>query len=160
QTFKGEQLNPPGRRSARAGAIEGTVEWHHPLGAAGAASHSGVTVELSGASRFSSERVLPLFERYGVGGAASLRGHHEQEFRVARYGLSRLEWRWFLGGGGQRIALFWDHAAMATRLPLADGGDHVHIAQADGVGFGLRLTTPGGLVGVDYGLAPGRPPLE
>ena len=30
----------------------------------------------------------------------------------------------------------------------------------DGVGFGLRLESAGGVVGIDYGLEPGRPPLE
>jgi hypothetical protein len=49
---------------------------------------------------------------------------------------------------------------MGTREPLAVGGDRMEIVNADGVGFGLRLEAPGGLVGLDYGLEPGRGPLE
>jgi hypothetical protein len=30
----------------------------------------------------------------------------------------------------------------------------------DGIGFGLRLDAAGGTVGVDYGLEPGRAPLD
>jgi outer membrane protein assembly factor BamA len=160
QTFKGEDLRPPARRKARASTAEARLEWHRPLGRDAVRSGSGLALELCGAGRFSSQRILPLFERYPLGGAASLRGHDEQAFRVDRFGLSRLEWRWFLGGGDQRLALFWDHAVMATRLPEENGGDRLEIEQRNGVGFGLRLAAPGGLIGIDYGLEPGRPPLE
>jgi outer membrane protein assembly factor BamA len=155
QSFKREILRPSGERSARASAAGLRGEWHRPFRRA-----AGLSLELTGAGRLSSQRVLPLFERYAVGGAASLRGHDEEAFRVDRFALSRLEWRWFLGQGGQRAFLFWDHAAMGTRLALPQGGDRLVVLQRDGVGFGLRLETAGGLVGVDYGLEPGRPPLE
>jgi len=69
-------------------------------------------------------------------------------------------WRWFLGGYGQRVFLFWDHAAMRTRLALDGGGDRLEELQRDGFGFGLRLEAAGGLVGVDYGMAPGHGVLE
>jgi outer membrane protein assembly factor BamA len=155
QSFKREVLRPAGDRGARASAAELRLDWHRPLGRA-----AGLSLELSGAGRISSQRVLPLFERYAVGGAASLRGHDEEAFRVDRYALSRLEWRRFLGPGGQRAFLFWDHAEMGTRLARPEGGDRLATRRADGFGFGLRLETAGGLVGVDYGLEPGRPPLE
>lgn len=155
QSFKREVLRPSGARSSRASAAELHGEWHRPFGRA-----TGLSLELAGAGRLSSQRVLPLFERYVVGGAASLRGHDEEAFRVDRYALSRLEWRWFLGSGGQRVFAFWDHAVMGTRLALPPGGDRFVVTQRDGAGFGLRIETPGGLVGVDYGLEPGRPPLE
>jgi translocation and assembly module TamA len=156
QSFKREVLRPRGERSARASAVTLAAEWHRPLGRA-----AGLALELSGAGRFSSQRVLPVYERYPLGGAASLRGWDEEAFLVDRYLLTRLEWRWFLGGGGgQRVFLFWDHAAMRTRLARDDGGDRLEQSQRDGVGFGLRLEAAGGLVGVDYGLAPGRGALE
>ncbi|MBI1796105.1 MAG: BamA/TamA family outer membrane protein [Candidatus Eisenbacteria bacterium] len=155
QIFKSELLRPSGRGSARASAVEAATEWYRPL-----STRSGLALELSGAARFSSERVLPLFERYAVGGAASLRGYDEQAFRVDRYGLSRLEWRRFLGRAGEQVFLFWDHALMGTRLALATGGDTFQVLNRDGLGFGLRLRAAGGTVGVDYGLAPGAAPLE
>ncbi len=155
QAFKTERLRPSARRSARASAVEGSLEAHRPLGPA-----SGVSLALSAAGRFSSERVLPVFERYPVGGAASLRGYDEEAFRADRFGLSRLEWSRFLGGEGARAFLFWDHAWMATRLELPDGGDRAEVLHRDGYGFGLRLPAAGGAIELDYGLEAGRTPLD
>jgi hemolysin activation/secretion protein len=104
--------------------------------------------------------VLPLFERQPLGGAASLRGYDEEQFRADRYALSRLEWRRFVGASGQRVFLFWDHAWMESRLADPSGATHLVDLQRDGVGFGMRLDAAGGLLGLDYGLEPGRPPLE
>lgn len=155
QIFKRETLRPAGGRSARASAVELNGEWHRPLRGA-----AGLSLELRSAGRFSSQRVLPVFERTPLGGAATLRGRDEEEFRVDRFALSRLEWRWFLGPGAERAFLFWDHAWMGTRLARPEGGDRLEVLHRDGIGFGLRLNTAGGLVGVDYGLEPGRAPLE
>ncbi len=155
QSFKRETLRPPGTQTARASAVEGRLELHHPHSPV-----SGFSLTLVTAGRFSSERVLPLYERYSLGGAATLRGFDEDAFRVDRYALSRLEWSRYLGGHGQRALLFWDHAWTATRDPLPAGGDRLDTRQLDGLGFGLRLEAAGGLVGVDYGLEPGRGALE
>lgn len=155
QVFKTERLRPPGTSHARASALEAASEW-----ARGLTSETGLGLEIHAAGRFSSERVLPIFERYPLGGATTLRGYDEEAFRVDRYALSRLEWRRYLGAGRERAFLFWDHAWMSTRLALDSGGDQVQTLQRDGVGFGLRLVAGGGVLGVDYGLEPGRPPLE
>ena len=154
QIFKLERLRPPGTQKARASAAELAFEM------ARAARGSVVDLDLSAAGRFSSERVLPTFERYPVGGTRSLRGFDEEAFRVDRYALSRLEWRRYLGPGPQRAFLFWDHAWMSTRVARPEGGDRVETLQRDGVGFGLRVQTGGGLLGLEYGLEPGRPALE
>jgi hemolysin activation/secretion protein len=129
--------------------VEG--EWHRRL-----RGSAGLALEARAAGRFSSERLLTAWEEYPLGGAASLRGHDEEEFRVDRYALTRLEWRWFLGAPGQRVALFWDHAQMQSRRALLAGGDRLEQSAADGVGVGLRLPAAGGDVDLDYGLAPGR----
>jgi hemolysin activation/secretion protein len=155
QTFKTERLRPEGSRTSRAGSAEARLEWFRPLRA-----ETGASLDLRGAWRFSSQSVLPLFERYPLGGAATLRGYDEEAFRVDRYALSRLEWSRYLGDGGPRAFLFWDHAWMGTRLDDGAGGTRLDEQHRDGLGFGLRLEAAGGLVGVDYGLEPGRPPLE
>lgn len=155
QAFKRERLRAGGTRTARASAFELEGAWHRPLGRA-----SGVSLESRAAGRFSSERVLPLFERYPLGGAATLRGWDEEAFRVDRFALARLEWSAFLGEGAPRAFLFWDHAWTATRLEQAAGGDRLDVRHRDGFGFGLRLEAAGGVVGVDYGLAPGAGPLD
>jgi translocation and assembly module TamA len=154
QSFERDLLRPAATTTSRASSLEWAGEWHHPLGRA-----SGLALETMGAGRISTQRVLALYQRYPLGGAASLRGWDEEQFRVDRYALARLEWRWFLGARGQRAFLFWDHAAMATRLVRPEGGDRLEVLQRDGLGCGLRLEAAGGLVGVDYGLAPGRAPL-
>jgi len=105
--------------------------------------------------------VLPDYERFAVGGAATLRGHDEEAFRVDRVLLTRLEFRAFPGRLGERVSLFWDHARMFTREPVVDAqgapaGDRAVNRDADGLGFGLRLVSAAGFVDVDYGLEPGR----
>ena len=159
--FKRETLRAPvpgesNRRRARAGVAEVRAEWHRPL-----AGSTGLALELWGVGRFATEHVLADFERTPVGGAATLRGHDEEEFRADRVALSRLEYRWFPGTAGERVSLFWDHARLFTREPVLDAlgatvGDRAHTTDADGVGLGLTLRAAGGLVDVDYGLAPGR----
>jgi hemolysin activation/secretion protein len=121
---------------------------------------AGLALETHVAARFSSERILGEWERWPVGGAASLRGHDEEAFRVDRYALARLEWRWFVGPQGQRLALFWDHAEMQTRVALPAGGDELQHRAADGTGVGLRVPAAGGDVDLDYGLQPGHGFLE
>lgn len=153
-SFKRETVAGGGRRKSRASAVEAMFEWHRPL-----AGGFGLAWEVSGAARFSSQPVLALYERYVLGGAASLRGYDEQEFRADRYGLSRLEARWFPGRTAQHLALFWDHAWMVSRLAIAND-TRLEERRRDGVGFGLRFDSPAGRIGVDYGLAPGRPPAE
>ena len=60
--------------------------------------------------------------------------------------------------------MFWDHAAAQTRLPQVapdgGGGDRLQRLERDGLGVSLRIETGPGTVGIDYGLEPGRPPLE
>jgi outer membrane protein assembly factor BamA len=160
--FKRETLRPltPGAgaetQHANAGIADVRAETHRRVRTA-----TGLALELWGNGRFSSQRVFADYERTPVGGAATLRGHDEEEFRVDRVALSRLEYRWFPSNTGERVSLFWDHALMFTREAITDSlgnvvGDHGHTQSADGVGVGLRLRAAGGLVDVDYGLAPGR----
>ena len=126
-----------------------------PLGGA-----HGLSLGLQGAGRFSTERILPLYERYPLGGASTLRGFDEEAMHVDKFALSRLEWRFFLDSGAQHVYLFWDHAETSTRESEPAGGDRLVYGRFDGVGAGLRLGAAGGVVGIDYGLEPGRPFLE
>jgi outer membrane protein assembly factor BamA len=155
QTFKREHLRPEGESTARASELALRSEWRTLLRGA-----SALDWEVSAGGRFSSQAVLPQYERTPLGGAKTLRGYDEQQFWVDRFALSRLEWGRYLGEGAQRAYLFSDHAWTSTRNALPDGSQPLTIAAHDGVGFGLRFETPGGLMGLDYGLEPGRPPLE
>jgi translocation and assembly module TamA len=155
EVLKRETLRPEGEQTAHASTGDIDIETHHPVTA-----NTGLAIHLQTVGRFSSERILPYFEKYPLGGAATLRGYDEEQFRVDRYALARIEWGRYLGPGGQWAFLFWDHAWMATRIPVAAGGDAMNYESRDGFGFGLRLAAGGGLAGIDYGLAAGRPPLE
>jgi len=150
----------PASRRSNAGIADVRLDLNRPLRAG-----SGLSLELWGAGRFSSDRVLSDYERFPVGGAATLRGHDEEAFRVDRVAVSRFELRGFPGSAGERVSLFWDHAHMFTREPVTDVtgaviGDRPVTRSADGIGFGLRLLAAGGLVDVDYGLEPGRSFLD
>ena len=155
EIFKTEHLRPAGQRRARASAAELRGDWHQPI-----SGRTGIALELQSAGRFSSERVLPFYERYPLGGATSLRGYDEEAFWIDRYALTRLEWRWFLGEVGERAFLFWDHAWSGPRVGKPEGGDRWDVEHHDGLGFGLRLKSGAGVLGLDYGLKPGSPPLE
>jgi len=154
ESFKREYLRPDGTSTAHASDVELNGAWRTLL------RSSALNWEISAAGRFSSEPVLAQYEKSPLGGAKTLRGYDEQQFWVDRYALSRLEWGRYLGEGGQRAYLFWDHAWTSTRDQLADGSQPLEIASHDGIGFGLRVESAGGLIGLDYGLEPGRPPLE
>jgi len=152
QTDKREVLRAPAAsRDARTSAAELRGEWHRPLGGT-----RGLALELRAAGRFGSDGPLAEWERWPLGGAATLRGHDEEAFRADRFALARFEWRFFVGGRGERLALFWDHAEMQTRRARPDGSAPLERDGADGVGFGMRLPAAGGLVDLDYGLEPGR----
>ncbi len=152
QVFQRERLRAADtRRKSSASAIVAEAEWHHPL-----RQSSGVALETVAAGRFTPRAVLADYERYPLGGAATLRGHDEEAFRVDRYVRTRLEWRYFLGRDGQRLTLFHDQAWFQTRQAAIEGGDRLVRDAAAGLGFGLRLPAAGGLVDLDYGLAPGR----
>jgi len=152
QAFTREKLQTGQSRTTRSSAVEGSVLRMLPTG-----TRSAFALELRGAGRLSERDVLPLYDRYAVGGAASLRGYDEEAFHVDRYALSRAEWRWFLPAR-QYAFVFWDHAAMATRLPDPDG-TRLQVLARDGYGVGLALGTASGRLGLMYGLAPGRSPM-
>ncbi|HET7224122.1 MAG TPA: hypothetical protein VFK69_00305 [Candidatus Eisenbacteria bacterium] len=154
QRFERDVLRAPGSATSRASAVDVGVEGVAPFRSA------TLSLALRMAGWFGSQRVLPLYQRWPLGGAATLRGYDEEAFRVDRFALSRFEWGWYLGAGAERAFLFWDHAWMATRLPLESGGDRLQSLNQDGLGVGLTLPAAGGLVGLDYGLAPGRGFLE
>jgi outer membrane protein assembly factor BamA len=156
QTGKREVLrSPAAARDARTSAAELQAEWHRRVHGA-----QGIAFELRAAGRFGSRGVLADWERWPLGGAATLRGHDEEAFRADRFALLRAEWRFFVGPRGERLQLFWDHAEMQSRRALPAGGVRSERDAADGAGFGMRLPAAGGLVDFDYGLEPGRAFLD
>lgn len=153
QGFSRQKLASGDRRTVRTSAADLAFTLHRPLG-----PRTGLALDTHAAGRIGSERTLAFYDRYPLGGAASLRGYDEEAFRVDRFVLTRLEWRAFVPGG-QYAFLFWDHATAGTRLETATGS-RVQLLHRDGYGAGLSLAASAGRVNVTYGVASGNGPLE
>jgi outer membrane protein insertion porin family len=107
----------------------------------------------------SQEQVIPYYELFPLGGATSLRGYREEQFRGAHVELLQFEQRYLLDTGGSRFAGFVDVGHVSIRgTVLAAPGQPDQFFRF-GYGAGLRLATRIGLVGVDYALGQGDSPL-
>lgn len=129
----------PGREEGARLRVGADVEWRRPV-AHGLAIVGGLHFRAVEGRRLSPYDLIPL------GGARSLRGYREEQFRGRRVLWTKLELRRGLGGGSFTFP-FLDIGYVRGRVRL-------------GYGVGLRLETKVGLVGVDYGLSPGDGPLQ
>ena len=106
----------------------------------------------------SDEEVPPLFELFPLGGSESLRGYREDQFRGTVVGLGSLEYRLLLGRVS-RIFPFIDvgYCHRPYKGATLDDGYVVRIESdiAIGYGFGLRIDSRAGVLGMDYGLGRG-----
>ena len=91
-------------------------------------------------SVFSSKEIHPA-ETYPLGGAASLRGYRESQFRGERIVYTNIEY-WF--GADGALYLFDDIGAYYR------SGDGWKVK--NGLGFGLRSSSPVGVVSLSFGL--------
>lgn len=96
---------------------------------------------------------VPEHERFAIGGARSLRGYREEQFRTAAAGDATVEWR-LLAGRRNRLFLFADGAVIAR----GERDVTWAIERQDrwlgklGYGAGVRIASRIGVVGVDYAL--------
>jgi len=96
----------------------------------------------------STEEEVPFHELLVLGGARSLRGYREEQFRGTRTALGTIEYRFLLGRRSRAIAFvdagYWyregSNSAKDTKL---------------GYGIGLRGDTRLGTISIDYGLGEG-----
>ncbi len=87
---------------------------------------------------------VPFSELYRIGGATTLRGYREDQFRGARVAWINIEYR-LITGKLSRIFVFGDRAIINGRH---SGGDISKYSY----GGGIRLSTAIGQIGIDYGL--------
>jgi len=87
---------------------------------------------------------VPFAELYRVGGASSLRGYREDQFRGAQVGWTNIEYR-VITGKLSRMFIFGD-AGFISGTPT--GRDESRLSY----GVGIRLTTAIGQIGIDYGI--------
>ena len=97
----------------------------------------------------SNEGVIPLPDQFRLGGARSLRGYREDQFRGSSVSWSALEWRYILGRRS-RFFCFLDAGYFSSKDQEIRSE-----AYKVGYGFGFRLETGLGMMGVDYGLGQG-----
>lgn len=112
-----------------------------------------LAVSLHGRKITSGEAVVPLSDQYRFGGALTLRGYREDQFRGTSIGWGNFEYRYLLGPLS-RFFLFLDVGYFS--LDKLQNNSKVSVSDSKvGYGFGLRLDTKLGLLGIDYGLGEG-----
>ena len=94
-------------------------------------------------SRYNNSSV-PFSEFYRVGGASSLRGYREDQFRGAQVGWTNIEYR-VITGKLSRMFIFGDAGFISG---TQTGRDESKLSY----GAGIRLTTAIGQIGIDYGI--------
>ncbi|MCK5734627.1 MAG: BamA/TamA family outer membrane protein [Candidatus Latescibacteria bacterium] len=112
-------------------------------------------IGLHSAAVDSPERVLPLSEKLWLGGAHSLRGYREEQFGGIRIGWTNVEYRLLLGPES-RAFLFLDGGYVFDRTREAGGSETIEVETFKvGYGFGVRVRSRMGIIGMDYGLGKG-----
>jgi len=98
----------------------------------------------------SSESFIPISDQFRMGGARSLRGYREDQFWGSRVAWANVEYR-FLIARSSRLFFFSDIGTFSR-----EEQDKTKIQETKiSYGFGLRLDSRLGLLGVDYGLGEG-----
>lgn len=102
---------------------------------------------------YSTEDDVPVHELPAIGGASSLRGYREDQFRGTRTALATLEYRFILGRRARAVAFV--DAGYRYR-PAPNFAKDTKL----GYGIGLRGETRLGIISVDYGLGEGDALLD
>jgi outer membrane protein assembly factor BamA len=97
----------------------------------------------------SNEKIIPLPDQFRLGGARSLRGYREDQFRGSNVAWTNLEWRYILSRRS-RAFVFLDAGYHSSQ-----GENGFNESYNIGYGFGVRLETGLGIMGIDYGLGKG-----
>jgi outer membrane protein assembly factor BamA len=104
---------------------------------------------LHGRQISSSEALIPVTDQYRMGGARTLRGFREDQFRGSSVAWTTLEYRYWLGRRS-RTFLFADYGYYSAEMEA--GRNQAFML---GYGFGFRLETGLGVMSLDYGLGEG-----
>ena len=119
-------------------------EWHFPL-----FRWQVLSMMVHGRQIKSNESLIPLTDQYRFGGARTMRGYRENQFRGAQVAWTNLEYRYLLGRRS-RVFIFLDSGYYSRE---EEGGRKEGYKL--GYGLGLRLETGLGIMGIDYGLGEG-----
>lgn len=108
-----------------------------------------VSIALHGRQVTSGEPFVSITDEFRLGGATTLRGYREEQFRGSRVGWSNIEYRYLLGPRS-RAFVFADLGYFFKQT-----ADSRIEEFKSAYGIGTRIETPLGVVGVDYGLGEG-----
>jgi outer membrane protein insertion porin family len=108
-----------------------------------------LSIAVHGRQVTSGEQFVSITDEFRLGGATSLRGYREEQFRGSRVGWSNIEYRYLLGPRS-RAVVFTDLGYFFKQT----AGSRVEEFKS-AFGLGARMETPLGIVGVDYGLGEG-----
>ncbi len=99
-----------------------------------------------------SEPFVSITDQIRFGGATTLRGYREEEFRGSRVAWSNLEYRYLLSPRS-RAFVFCDAGYFYREEPQPGNLSNKEIEKVKiAYGLGVRLDSPVGLIGLDYGL--------
>jgi outer membrane protein assembly factor BamA len=152
--FKRERLRPEDSRRATQVTAWLRSEGHRRIGAS-----TGLRLHLDGALRLSNEPVVPFYDLDPVGGALSLRGYREGQFRASRWAVARTEFGVFPAAAGRAYA-FVDQGVLYR--PFLDPGGRP-VSRTDyhlGGGLGIEAPSGLGLVSLSLGWGRGDGPLD
>ena len=119
-------------------------EWNLPL-----FKYQVLHFGLVGKQLESTEAFIPITDQFRFGGARTLRGYREEQFRGSRVAWSNLEYRYILSKRS-RAFIFFD-SGYYWRKEENGKFENAKI----GYGLGIRLETGLGIMGIDYGLGEG-----
>ena len=95
---------------------------------------------------------VPFPELFKLGGINSLRGYREEEFSGTKVAWTNLEYR-FLWGSDSRFFIFADYGYFFRKARSTENEISREISGKKlGYGFGIRIDSRAGLLGVDYGI--------
>ncbi|NUO80507.1 BamA/TamA family outer membrane protein [candidate division KSB1 bacterium] len=105
----------------------------------------------------SGEPEVSITDQIRFGGATTLRGYREEQFRGARVAWSNLEYRYLLSRYSRAFVFcdvgYYFREEAANESPASTNLEIESVKTS--YGLGVRMETPLGIVGVDYGLGQG-----
>jgi outer membrane protein assembly factor BamA len=110
-----------------------------------------ILLGLHGRQVKSNEKYISVSDLFRFGGTSSLRGYREEEFWGEKIAWLNLEYRYLLAPRS-RVFLFFDGGYFYQK----DREQKVIEDYKFGYGFGFRIETRLGVIGIDYGLGEGR----
>jgi outer membrane protein assembly factor BamA len=152
--FKREVERPEGASKATQLIAHGLTQVNRAVGRS-----AGARAELEGGLRVSNEAVVPAYDLDLVGGAASLRGYREGEFRASRWAVLRTEYGVFTPESG-RVFAFVDQAALYRPFLDESGQPKSSTLYRPGYGVGFEAPLSLGRLALTLGYGRGDGPLD